>query len=248
MKDWKNSEDVLRQMIEQFCQLHVPQASSILLHGSYANGRAEPESDIDLLILSDEVSWPCRIQQNCNGLILQAMVFNFQHALAMLNESKMSGNLMFSQCLATAKILREQGQLGEYLIGKAKHLLNNGPMETSPQELESRRISLLNYLQDGGRQKYSGRDQQSAMRWACRIIDMVEDLLLSKHHAWRTNNPRFKTELMIALLPKVQADLVHILQKFIKEQNKANFSDEIRSLLQPYVSLSFDSQLPHCSI
>jgi hypothetical protein len=127
-------------------------------------------------------------------------------------------------------------------------VLKSGPLTTLPQDLESRRISLLNYIQDGGRHKYNALDDHSRMRWACRIIDMAEDMMLSLHHSWRTTNPRFRTELMQAFLPQAQAQLQHILQTFVQRPDKAEFSIDMKQLLQAYISLSPDSQVPHCAI
>lgn len=247
MTDWQQVVSTLYPMIEQFSQRHVPQHEAILLFGSYANGMAEPQSDIDLLILSDSES-SYRIQHIERGVMLQAMVLSFSQALALLNAARMTGELMFVQSVTTARPLLDPFRLGQYLTERAGMIHRAGPNVTPTQELESRRVSLLNYLNDGGRHKYSGADTTSRLRWACRIIDMAEELLLAVHHCWRTTNPRFRAILMQTHFPKDHQLLNLHLQRFLQEPDPSQFGTDIKALLQPYLSLSADSQLPHCVI
>lgn len=242
------NKETLEQKIWDFCKHRKLDVSSIFLYGSYALGTAKDTSDVDLIIIDETCIDSYKIQKYFEGYLIQATIFNFQTALNILFESSKASQPFFATSYDMAEVIYDKTGLAQYLKEVSAHVLNLGPFQPSEQFIETKRLSLINYLNNGKKEKYTGKSTAEAVLWASRVIEKCEIQLLIHCKQWRMNNPRFRAEILQANFPEVIAALHRALMSLIDTSDKAAFAAEAKEIMGTVMSFNEESSAPHCSV
>ena len=238
----------LKKVIEKFCLENCSSISSVILFGSYAVGNAKIDSDVDIIIIDSACSEAYKKQTRIDGYLVQASVLNFHDALNILHGSREASHPFFPVSYDMAQILFDQHGLGKYLKELSTQLLKVGPIPLPGKKIETSRVSLINYLNDGSKSKYVGTSSAEALLWASQVINMCQDILLIQCNEWRLNNPRFKNKVMLEKYPRIREELHQALVSLSLKQKKAEFCLDIKRIMKDIINFNEESLEPHCAI
>lgn len=238
----------LKEIIFEYAETVSSNISALALYGSYAIGTAKKDSDIDLLILDEKNLEPFRCQQVYKGYLMQTTVVSSELALELLQNSPRQSHPFYPVSWEMSHILIDKFGIALYLKKNAKRILSLGPVQATDQEVESKRISLINYLNNGAKAKYVGNSFVESVKWAAKCIEICEDMLVLTSNEWRLNNPRFKRELLNSKYPKFVTIFHDALDNLMKSGETKTFALDIKNVMQQVISLDENSTLPHCSV
>lgn len=238
----------ITSLIVKFCELYCKNVTAIILFGSYANGKATEKSDVDIFIIDEACSNGFKVQKRIDGLLLQATIFNFREALNLLCDSGNASHPFFPISYEMSQVLFDKTGQGRYLKEIGTEVLKRGPRSTTSIELETKRISLINYLNDGSSTKYTGTTLAEKLLWGSHVINMCQNYYLSSCNEWALYNQRFKNEVLTRRNPALRDGLHDALNFLIQHNDPNEFANIVKNIMKDYMALSEDSSSPHCSV
>tara|TARA_B100000929_G_scaffold287905_2_gene275394 strand:+ start:422 stop:1162 length:741 start_codon:yes stop_codon:yes gene_type:complete len=237
----------LKEILVSLCSEQDINISTLFLHGSHASGTASLDSDIDAIVLDDKCVKSRKVQVRYENHLIQLIVMSSSEALDALHFSRARSAPFFAVSFDTSIVLIDNDGLGEYIKTISKQILKLGPLPAHPQEIELKRISFLNFLNDGTRKKYTGSTIPESILWASQVINMCFDLLVIYADEWRFNNSRFKGEILRKTFFSIRSELLECLLLVSENNSREEFSEKIREIMHPFVNLNENSVHPHCS-
>lgn len=235
--------------IVEFCRQHTKKTIGIMVFGSYARGEQTALSDVDVIIIDDADRKGRRIQQVVYGYPIQATIVCTDRLSELLQQSRLNGNYFYPNSLANAQILLDSKGICHYLQLKAKKIQTEQPPKTPVSLLELGRITLSNLLNDGSRLKYCGEHWAEQLQWACRVVMMCHEHLLSSAPLWVCQNTALRRQQMLTHFAFVYKQLNQSLESFSQHRCCRTFAKEVKLQMSDYLHFDWDSTGPeHCQL
>jgi len=146
-----NAEDAAAAFVEQ----RYPECLAAFVGGSVFRGEGTPTSDLDIVIITDRREAPYRESLREFGWPIEVFVHTERSYRRFFKNDVQRRRPSLPALCAEGVILRDRDGLGTRIREEAQSLLDGGPPPLAPQEVEWRRYSLTDLLDDfvGSRRK-----------------------------------------------------------------------------------------------
>lgn len=163
-----------------FVSDRFPDALAALLAGSSRASARTATSDLDIVVVLDDLPAPFRETLNYEGWIVELFVHTVDSLSAFFErEARQRRSPLLHMC-ATGTILGERDGVGRRIQDDARALWRAGPAPLSAAELEGLRYRLTDILDDVA----GCRDQDELIFVASRLLTQACELVLLDHRSW----------------------------------------------------------------
>ena len=176
------------------------------------------------------------------------MILNFREALNILCDSHAASHPFFPVSFEMSQILYDQFGQAAYMKKLATEIMALGPRYATEVELESKRISLLNFLSDGCVEKYTGNSSAEKVIWASQVVSLCRDYILDSNRVWMNYNSRFKEDAFQEINPTLRDQLHRYLDKLTSSLDTESFARNVLSVMKNHMDLDENSKEPHCLV
>lgn len=211
-------------------------AKVMFLAGSVVRNEATPYSDLDLVVVYDDLKHAWRESFMFKGWHIEAFVHD-PHTLKYFFEEidGKSGRPSLPQMVVEGIPIPEKSDFSENLKTIANDLLVAGPPQLSKQELESFRYGISDLLDD----LRSPRNKQEAMATGTRLYQLLADFWLRSQNKWSANG-----KTIPRVLSKTDKDFADKYQKAFDDLFIDGRVDDLvqltKEVLNPFGGYLFD--------
>ena len=237
-----NSEFSVSSSITKFCNEFGVNVQGIILYGSYARKTQRENSDVDILVIDESFLQGCRIQKIIDGYPIQALMINFKQLLISIKDAPKKSSPFFLEILSSPVVLFDKSGLCNYAIQAAASVLAKGPITLNDSYLELMRIGIINYMNDGNSEKYTGVRKSEGVVWAAKLLTMLEDYLLAQSGGWLKNNTKYKKIELVNKHHDIHKSLHSSLEKYLSDYDNERYVMNVRSIVGDFMSLGWETQ------
>jgi hypothetical protein len=231
--------------ITKFCNEFGKCVQGIILYGSYARQTQHMNSDVDILVIDDGFPLGCRIQKVVDGYPIQAVVMSFNELLISIKDAPKKSNPFLPEILLNPVILFDKSGLCKYAINTAKDIVAKGPVMMTDSYLELMRIGIINYMNDGTAEKYTGSRKSEGVVWAAKLLTMLEDYMLAQSGGWLKNNTKYKKIALQEKHSHLRCRLHDTLEGYLLDYDNERYVSNVKSLIDSFMSLDWDTKGQH---
>ncbi|CDG84651.1 nucleotidyltransferase domain-containing protein [Janthinobacterium agaricidamnosum] len=214
-----------------FVREHYPHAQAAIIGGSFANGINTPSSDIDLLLLFEQVEHAWRSTLTEQGQVIELYVHDrttFDYFCRQVDRPQ--GRIPLAMMVIEGKNILPANQAHASLLALANEIHAAGPPFLDGEELELRRYEITTLLED----LIDSSNQYEALAVAARLYQSLADLQVRRRDAWSGQGKHLFRRLH-KCDPNAAARLDQALRLVATDYNegKALFSFVVHDALKP---------------
>ncbi len=135
------------QAAKQFVSDHFPNCNVAILTGSATRGEETPYSDLDILVISDDEPSAYVEAFHEYGWMIEILMHNRSSYRHFFDMDRKRGRPSLPHMFATGIVLVDDGTAADIQL-EAKQLLEAGPPDLSPQDIQFFRFMITNHLLD----------------------------------------------------------------------------------------------------
>ena len=131
----------------KFVEYYFPKAQASMLAGSVAREEHNDKSDLDIIVITDEVETPFRQSYVEFGWNIEAFVFNNKNYMDFFEKDARRKRPSLPNMVIESIVLKDD-QIIKIMKKQAKSLLQKGPEKLSENEIRDFRYEITNLLDD----------------------------------------------------------------------------------------------------
>jgi hypothetical protein len=143
----QSSDQVIEAALAVIAERH-PTARSAFLGGSVLTSRRTPTSDLDIVVLLDEGTAPCRESLHAAGWPVEMFAHTEESWRAFIEREVAQRRSPLLFMCGEGRLLFDRDGSGTRIADKARAFLVAGPPPVTPEEWEDRRYPLTDLLDD----------------------------------------------------------------------------------------------------
>ncbi|MGF6119423.1 putative nucleotidyltransferase [Janthinobacterium lividum] len=224
--------DAARQLVEQHILPAYPHAQAAIIGGSIARGQGTATSDIDLLVLFENVPHAWRETLKLG----QQTVELYGHDLRSFDYfcrkmDRPGGRIPMAMMVIEGRNLLPQTSASAALYQLAQAIYDEGPPALTPDALASRRYEITTLLED----LVDSTVAEETLAIATKLYDVLANFVLRAGGAWSGVGKHLARRLR-AHNPSIADDLHAAMRAILLDPpaGKQAFGDLVARALQPY--------------
>ncbi|MEH7457073.1 nucleotidyltransferase domain-containing protein [Bacillus sp. JJ1127] len=223
--------DAAQKIIES----QFPNCDVALLGGSVARGEETKTSDLDIVILDQNLSSCYRESFFSNGWPVEVFVHNFETYKTFFENDCKRGRPSLPQLVSEGIILKGTMQIVTSLKQEAEQLLNKGPEKWTEELMRQKRYFITDALDDF----IGATKREEELFIANHLADLVHEYVLRVNGQWVGNSKWF-----IRVLRKYDSlfaeQFVEAFDHFYRTGEKVGLIDFVEKTLENYGGRLFE--------
>lgn len=190
---------LVMQAVGQFVPSAYPSARCAFIVGSYALGKMEPLSDVDVFIIDDTCEKPIRRQLLFDKFPLQCAALSAPFGNSLIENGSVTGNPGFLHAFASAIHVVGEDKLTAFLRDRARLSLESGPPDYPEYRINRTRLAIINMYIKVLKSK-QGQESFATLNSIClmsaKYLQMIEGRWLyddSKYDDFLRTDERYKS-------------------------------------------------------
>lgn len=163
----------------KFVSTRFPNCNVAFLTGSAARGEETPYSDLDILVISDDVQAAYVEAFRGYGWMIEILMHNRMTYKHFFELDRQRGRPSLPHMFATGIVLVDNGTASEIQL-EARHLLDAGPPEFNRRDVGFLRFVITNHLLD----LEGGLSPLNAVFTVNDVANTLQELVLRSHGRW----------------------------------------------------------------
>ncbi len=209
-----------------FVATHFPDCLAAALFGSVARGEATATSDLDIIIVTHEDISPYRKSYREYGWLIEVFVASRKY-----NEEKISRfsgrhTPSFLTSYAEGVILKDQDGFAQELQNKAVAILEQGPAPLTPQEIDTYRYVITDWLDNF----VDSKSYEESLFIAYDLAARTAEFLLAYNRTW-IGERKWLYRALQKLDRELAGSLVEELKKFYQTGDKEGLIEVVVRVL-----------------
>lgn len=168
--------DAAKYVIEE----HFPQCLVAFLANGVLSGRRTPTSDLDIVVVLDDLPAPYRRTIIAYGWVVEFFVHT-RESLHQFFELDAKDQRCTLAKMCTGYVIRDSAGLAESVQAEAQGVIDAGPRRLSREQLDERRYHLTDLLDD----LEGATDPEEIIFIAGQLIHQAGSLVLASQRHWR---------------------------------------------------------------
>ncbi|PEB50611.1 nucleotidyltransferase [Bacillus pseudomycoides] len=221
--------------VQKIIESQFPNCDVALLGGSVARGEETKTSDLDIVILDQNLSSCYRESFFSNGWPVEVFVHNFETYKTFFENDCKRGRPSLPQLVSEGIILKGTMQIVTSLKQEAEQLLNKGPEKWTEELMRQKRYFITDALDDF----IGATKREEELFIANHLADLVHEYVLRVNGQWVGNSKWF-----IRVLRKYDSlfaeQFVEAFDHFYRTGEKVGLIDFVEKTLENYGGRLFE--------
>ncbi|EXX85788.1 hypothetical protein BG53_07325 [Paenibacillus darwinianus] len=216
------------QVVRKYVNKYYPEARTVLLAGSAAQGRAGEGSDIDLVIFDESAEESIRCIDRKFATIFEVFLLSPKQFPYFLKEARKSGIPSIVRMCVEGVIVIDHGQAAAW-IAQAKEVWLQGPYARPLEELDQYRYEITEHLED-----FANSDCRAENLFVLNKISELLGLFLLRANKRWLGVGKWAYRALEEYNPAVARQFAEAMDCFYRSGSRSEIVEFVRAMLAPY--------------
>lgn len=198
----------------KFVEFYFPKAQAAILAGSAAREEHNDKSDLDIIVITDEVETPFRQSYVEFGWNIEAFVFNNKNYMDFFEKDARRKRPSLPNMVLESIILKDD-QIINIMKEQAKSLLQKGPEKLSEEEIRDFRYEITNLLDD-----FEGEtDYFKNLFIVSELVEKLKQFTLLVNGYWDSKG-KYNVKALNKFDEQIAGIFLMAMEEYYKNENK----------------------------
>lgn len=199
---------------KKFVEYYFPKAQAAMLGGSVAREENNENSDLDIIIITDEVITPFRQSYVEFGWNIEAFVFDNKNYMDYFEKDARRKRPSLPNMVMESIVLKEN-QIIKIMKKQAKSLIEKGPEKLSKEEIRDYRYEITNLLDDFEAEE----DYYKNLFIVSELIEKLKQFTLLINGYWDSRG-KYNVKALNNFDEQISAIFLEAMEEYYKNENK----------------------------
>lgn len=235
-----NYKEIVREYIEAF----FPDCAGALLSGSAVNGEMTPQSDLDVIVLYEDVHRHYRKIDFYRDQKIEVMVHRISECFTMFESDRLKRNRSFLDLISKGVIVKDTDTLVSQLQLNAKHIYEQNPIPFTLYEKKLYHYILKNRLDD-----FEAKNDFSESYFILsNVLYYTTKILLVQNKQWSNKTDgKWQLRAIRKFNPELASRFTMAIESFCKQNDKTGIAMLVREVMTSLVedsSYHYEAGIP----
>jgi len=198
----------------KFVEYYFPKAKAAMLGGSVAREEHNDKSDLDIIIITDEVDTPFRQSYIEFGWNIEAFVFNNKNYMDFFEKDARRKRPSLPNMVLESIVLKDNQIIG-IMKKQAKSLLEKGPEKINKEEIRDYRYEITNLLDD-----FEGEEEYFKNLFiVANLVEKLKQFTLLSNGFWDSRG-KYNVKALYEFDEQIANIFLMAMEEYYKNENK----------------------------